>query len=96
MQPYGMELTTPYKEKVSSLYPFTIISHNIGQLPLVGKVVLKDRFLELNQDTNNRYYDASKELFEDLETKNYSITGKKWFGLPTTEEILEEMEKSMK
>ena len=80
----------------SSLYPFTIISHNIGQLPLVGKVVLKDRFLELNQDPNNRYYDASKELFEDLETKNYSITGKKWFGLPTTEEILEEMEKSMK
>ena len=91
-----MELTTPYKDKVSSLYPFTIISHNIGQLPLIGKVVLKDKFNELNQDPDNRYYDASKELFEYFETKDYSITGNKWIGLPTTEELLSELEKSMK
>ena len=90
------EVAIHIEDQVSSLYPFTIISHNIGQLPLVGKIILKDKFLELNQDPNNRYYDASKELFEDLETKNYSITGKKWFGLPTTEEILEQLEKSMK
>lgn len=77
----------------SSLYPFTIISHNIGQLPLVGKVILKDKFYELNQDPDNKYYDASKELFEYLETKDYSITGNKWFGLPTTEELLKEFEK---
>ena len=88
-----MELTTPYKDKVSSLYPFTIISPNIRQLPLVGKVILKDKFYELNQDPDNKYYDASKELFEYLETKDYSITGNKWFGLPTTEELLKEFEK---
>lgn len=82
--------------KVSSLYPSIIISNNIGQNPLVGKVIMKDKFYELNQDPDNEHYDAAKELFEDLATKNYSVTGRKWFNLPETTELIKELESKIK
>ena len=78
---------------VSSLYPSIIISHNIGQNPLVGKVVLKaDDWKNINQDPTNKYFDPAKDLFDDFMTKNYSATGKKWFNLPTMMDVLEELE----
>ena len=77
----------------SSLYPSIIISHNIGQNPLVGKVVLKaDDWKNINQDPTNKYFDPAKDLFDDFMTKNYSATGKKWFNLPTMMDVLEELE----
>ena len=74
------------------MYPSIIISHNIGQNPLVGKVVLKaEDWKHINQDPTNRFFDPAKDLFDDFMTKNYSATGKKWFNLPTMMEILEEL-----
>ena len=81
------------EHKVSSLYPSIIISHNIGQNPLVGKVVLKtDEWKHINQDPSNPYFDPAKDLFDDFMTKNYSKTGAKWFNLPTLVDILDEVE----
>lgn len=77
----------------SSLYPSIIISNNIGQNPLIGKVVLNnEKWKHINQDPTNKYFDPAKDLFDDLCTRNYSKVGKKWFNLPTLFEILEELE----
>ena len=79
----------------SSLYPSIIISHNIGQNPLVGKVILNtDKWRHINQDPLNAYFDPAKDLFDDFMTRNYSKTGKKWFNLPTLSEILEELDET--
>ena len=75
------------EHQVSSLYPFIIIANNIGRQPLVGKVIMKDKWLHLNQDPTNLRYDPAKEFFEDLMTKNYSKMGNRWFDLPQTEEL---------
>jgi len=55
---------------------------------LVGKVILKDKWLELNQDPTNLRYDPAKELFEDITTQNLSKMGSRWFGLPQTEDLI--------
>ena len=81
------------EHKVSSLYPSIIISHNIGQTPLVGKVVLnKDDWMHINQDPANRFFDPAKDLFDDFETRNFNAVGSKWFNLPRLEEILDVLE----
>ena len=77
----------------SSLYPSIIISNNIGQNPLVGKVVLKtDDWKHINQDPTNVYFDPAKDLFDDWCTKDYSHTGNKWFNLPKFEDVLKAVE----
>ena len=77
------------------MYPSIIISHNIGQNPLVGKVILNtDKWRHINQDPLNAYFDPAKDLFDDFMTRNYSKTGKKWFNLPTLSEILEELDET--
>lgn len=76
----------------SSLYPSIIISNNIGQNPLIGKVVLKQKMKHLNPDPTNAKYDPAKEFFEDISTLNYAKIGNRWFNLPTIEEVLREME----
>lgn len=91
-----MELTTLCENKVSSLYPSIIIANNIGQNPLIGKVVLKDKWLHINQDPTNTRFDPAKDLFDDLSTLNFSVIGNKWFNLPTTEDLIKEMEGILK
>ena len=79
--------------KVSSLYPSIIIANNIGQNPLVGKVVLKaEDWKHINQDPTNVYFDPAKDLFDDLSTKNYSQVGNKWFNLPKFEDVIKAVE----
>ena len=85
---YGISVTNLSEHKVSSLYPFIIIANNIGRQPLVGKIIMKDKLLELNQDPTNIRYDPAKELFEDIMTQNYSKMGNRWFGLPQTEDLV--------
>lgn len=82
--------------KVSSLYPSIIISNNIGQNPLIGKLIIKKKFENLNQDLDNEFYDPAKELFEDWATQDYSKIGNRWFGLPETDELIKILEKKMK
>lgn len=76
----------------SSLYPSIIISHNIGQNPLIGKIIMEDDFRELNGDPDDERYDPAKELFEDFESQNYSKLGERWLNLPSTEKLLKIME----
>ena len=77
----------------SSLYPSIIIANNIGQNPLVGKLVLKaEDWKHINQDPTNVYFDPAKDLFDDLSTKNYSQVGNKWFNLPKFEDVLKAVE----
>ena len=65
-------------------------------MPLVGKVVLKDKWAHLNGGPTNERYDAAKEFFEDITTKNYSKMGNRWFNLPETSDIIKRMESVMK
>ncbi len=76
----------------SSLYPSIIISHNIGRTPLIGKVVLKDDWKHINGDPTNERFDPAKDLFEDFTTGSFSKMGERWFNLPTTVDIIKNME----
>ena len=59
----------------------------------MGKVVLnKEEWKHINQDPSNKFFDPAKDLFDDLESRNYNIVGNKWFNLPLLEEILEVLE----
>ena len=89
------KVTICIEHTVSSLYPSIIISNNIGQNPLVGKVILNaEKWKHINQDPTNIYFDPAKDLFDDILTKNYSKIGHKWFNLPTLSEILEELDET--
>ena len=80
----------------TSLYPSIIIAFNIGKAPLVFKVFMKKKYKELNEDISNTRYDPAKEMFEDLTTDNYNYAGKKWFNLPTTMDMMKDLEEFMK
>ena len=74
----------------SSMYPNITISHNIGTVPMIGKLQL-DGFAHLNRDPNNTFYDQGKVFVEDLLTQDYSFIGNTYFGLPKGEDILKEI-----
>ena len=41
-------------------------------------------------------YYSQTDLFDDLSTLNFSVIGNKWFNLPTTEDLIKEMEGILK
>lgn len=76
----------------SSMYPNITISHNIGTVPMIGKVILEG-FEHLNRNPDNKFYDQGKMFIEDYLSKDYSFIGNTYFNLPTGEELLEEFSK---
>ena len=74
----------------SSMYPNITISHNIGTVPMIGKLQV-DGFAHLNRDPSNTFYDQGKVFIEDLLTQDYSFIGNTYFGLPKGEDILKEI-----
>ncbi|MDY5646908.1 MAG: hypothetical protein SPF22_07900 [Candidatus Onthovivens sp.] len=78
------------------MYPSIIISHNIGQNPLIGKVILKGDWRHINQDPTNIRFDPAKDLFEDFESQDFNNIGHKWLNLPLVEDIIKDLEKELK
>ena len=77
----------------SSLYPSIIISFNISVMSMVGKLLIEG-FDHLNGDPSAKY-DAGKEFAEDLTSGDMSRIGSRYFNLPTTEDLISELEKKV-
>ena len=74
------------------MYPSIIISHNIGTETMIGKIIL-DGFEKYNPDPTDNLYDQGKYFVEDYLSYDYTYVGNKYFNLPTTEELLKEVDK---
>lgn len=75
----------------SSLYPSIIIAFNIGRETMIGKLIL-DGFSHMNPDPTDVLYDQGKTFMEALLSKDWPYIGATYFNLPTTEELLEELD----
>ena len=73
----------------SSMYPNITITHNIGTVPMIGKIKLEG-FGQYNTDPDNAFYDEGQVFLEDYLSKDYSFIGNRYFGLPTGEELIKE------
>ena len=73
----------------SSMYPNITITHNIGTVPMIGKIQLEG-FGQYNTDPDNVFYDEGQVFLEDYLSKDYSFIGNRYFGLPTGEELIKE------
>lgn len=73
----------------SSMYPNITITHNIGTVPMIGKIKLEG-FGQYNTDPDNVFYDEGQVFLEDYLSKDYSFIGNRYFGLPTGEELIKE------
>ena len=73
------------------MYPSIIISHNIGTETMIGKVILEG-FSQYNPDPTDILYDEGKMFIEDVLTYDYGFLGNRYFNLPTTEDLLSELE----
>lgn len=76
------------------MYPYIIIAHNIGHESMIGKIILEG-FEHLDIDPSEKLYDGGKMFVEALMSKDYSYIGNTYFNLPTTEDIIKEMEKDV-
>lgn len=82
-------------EDASSLYPSTIITHNISKSSLYGRVnaiYSGGKYIGNGVDIHDNYPDRSTTLFGDIETIDQSIFDvcKEYFNLPTPSEIINE------
>jgi len=73
------------------MYPSIIISHNIGTETMIGKLILEG-FDKYNPDPTDDLYDQGKHFIEDYLTYDYSFLCNRYFNLPTTEDILKDLE----
>ena len=73
----------------SSMYPNITITHNIGTVPMIGKIKLEG-FGQYNTDPDNVFYDEGQVFLEDYLSKDYSFIGNRYFGLPTGEDLIKE------
>lgn len=76
----------------SSMYPNITITHNIGTVPMIGKLKLEG-FGQYNPDPTNEWYDEGKIFIEDYLSCDYSFLGNRYFNLPTGEELIKEFAK---
>jgi hypothetical protein len=58
---------------------------------MIGKVIL-DGFSKYNPDITDPLYDQGKAFIEDLLTYDYGFLGERYFNLPSTEDILKELD----
>ena len=75
----------------TSHYPIITGSHNINQETMIGKIIL-DGYESLNPDPNDVLYDQGKMFIEALLSRDYSFIGNTYFNLPTTEDLLRDLE----
>ena len=73
----------------TSLYPTILKLFNIYKSTLLGKIILQGNPTEKEQRVSGETgYDRGAKLMEDLETREYSFIGERWFGLPGAEELI--------
>ena len=73
------------------MYPSILQSHNIDPETMIGKLIL-DGFEHLNSDPDDDLYDQGKMFIEDYLTRDYTYIGNTYFNLPTTEELITELD----
>lgn len=91
---FGMELNGRFSmyvyQKVidfdlSALYPSIIRAFNIDTTTQYGR-------LYIGSQPPTKEYDPAGEFTDHLESKNWIEIGKQWFNLPSTEELIAELE----
>jgi DNA polymerase elongation subunit (family B) len=92
----GMELNGRFSQFVfqkvidfdlSALYPSIIRAFNVDATTQYGRLYIGDI-------VPSKDYDPAGEFTDHLETKNWIEIGKNWFGLPSTEDLINKLESS--
>ena len=73
------------------MYPYIIISHNIGHEAMIGKIIV-DGFDFLDIAPAEKLYDGGKMFIEALLSKDWSYVGNTYFNLPKVNDVLKELE----
>lgn len=74
----------------TSLYPTILKLFNIYKSTLLGKIELSGKPTEKEARVSGEVgYNRGAKLMEDLETREYSFIGERWFGLPGMEELID-------
>lgn len=81
----------------SALYPNTIISFNISAKTMLGKLLIENEYYKGNardvyEEDPNLRFECGKEFLENYLAKDPVRMGMNWFGLPSVEEMLDELE----
>lgn len=71
----------------TSYYPFSIITTNNSAHSLIGKLIIHncEEILSYSDD-------AGKEFLEDFQMNDPIFTGTKWFGLPSAQAIIDDID----
>lgn len=84
-------------EDFSSMYPNSIISYNVGVQPMIGKLIIdkgyyKGDFKDDYEEDPNLKFETGKEFNENFLTEDSIRMGRNWFGLPSMEKMLNELD----
>jgi len=96
---------------MTAFYPNTIIAMNIDPSTLIFKVIVNANQFEnrggdlkihtitdkpmLPKEESDFHDDVAKECFDNFQTKNWLSTGKKWFNLPSLDDLYEKVKKEL-
>lgn len=72
---------------LAALYPSIIRAFNIDGSTQYGRLLIGD-------EPPTKEYDAGGEFTDHLEAQNWIELGKKWFNLPSTEDLIKELEEA--
>ena len=79
----------------SRLYPSIRDSHNIEITSQVGRVIIEQEISDLENPYEYEKYDRGGNFLDDLQVGNLNVLGYKWFGLPSIEDILDDLESEL-
>ena len=80
----------------SSFYPWTTISFNIAPNTMYGKLLIEDKYYHGNakniyEEDPNLKFECGKEFVENYITGDPIRLGMNWFGLPSIEQMLDDL-----
>lgn len=81
----------------SSMYPWSIISFNISAQTMIGKLLIDKKYYQGNarddyEEDPNLKFETGKEFVENVLADDAIKLGVNWFGLPSVEEMLNDLE----
>ncbi len=78
----------------AAMYPNILMSHNQAPHTMYGKCIIENRINNNHYnkfDLDNDLYDAGREFVDNIACKDIGALGKKWFNLPSLEELIKEI-----